>query len=867
MQQHDDSVVVVDHGRRVEELARWTLYQARNGARLDHEAEYATPEEYHQGRAIPRGSGPSTAAEDWPTRDVDGGRRLSYVSSPTVDPNLPQAHASSQPITEATICVDEDTTDAYTQEADETTVADRPTASFTDPDSCTVDVAAHSHIKRRGRGGRQRSLSLGSTRGSSSGSASKGKEFSEPTQEPLVEEIVPNDLSFGNDRRSLQEQVKNLEKADTYPSLITELVIPTVRKDCNWRDNLRMMIPAPNQRISSFRIGFSFVYTYPFTLGFNPAIDPVILEFCRFFKICLAQVGPLVWRAVACLRYLSTKANVNFTFSHLIHLYHPKLFRHGVFTLTARSKKVLVNPEDDKDRGWYCRYVAVRTVDLLGETNIPFPEKWNFAPTMGDVEHVPNFRGFGIRGMTAEVAVAIRASSTASLDLEKTRATLPKRKVVEESSENEEEENTSLIVRPRARRRIIDGDEVEDTPARASISEPVQILSDEDTTPRGSIESIRRLFVSGFESEEFRPVLDETALSSSIPISSIPLTTTSISLPILSTPVSLPVLVPVSAPTVPALTPTTPIIFTSSTPPPSIVPLPSVQHTEAGSSSRGMDMRSVTLEANLIGTELMERISTLEKKDRESVKAISEARRIANETQLEAANWKEHQFEKDKELLECSFSKQLSKASEEIRELKALVEKKEEYAGELVQMLTQAQADLRISSDEICDLKSSHASFEASFESSLAENQVLKNDLAMWEREYDLLEENFNIEVSRAFLNSSRDALIEASQENFDLNSELAKVLETIERTQQPLDFPSPSIEAPVAEEPLNEEVVAMAVEVENVAIPASEGETSMTQYVEVKASVTLASLVDPNISSSAETVHVAASSEVATVP
>uniref|UniRef100_A0A1U7XPN8 Uncharacterized protein LOC104236263 n=1 Tax=Nicotiana sylvestris TaxID=4096 RepID=A0A1U7XPN8_NICSY len=357
-----------------------------------------------------------------------------------------------------------------------------------------------------------------------------------------------------------------------------------------------MMIPAPNQRISSFRIGFSFVYTYPFTLGFNPAIDPVILEFCRFFKICLAQVGPLVWRAVACLRYLSTKANVNFTFSHLIHLYHPKLFRHGVFTLTARSKKVLVNPEDDKDRGWYCRYVAVRTVDLLGETNIPFPEKWNFAPTMGDVEHVPNFRGFGIRGMTAEVAVAIRASSTASLDLEKTRATLPKRKVVEESSENEEEENTSLIARPRARRRVIDGDEVEDTPARASISEPVQILSDEDTTPRGSNESIRRLFVSGFESGEFGPVLDETPLSSSIPISSIPLTTTSISLPILSTPVSLPVLVPISAPTVPALTPTTPIVFTSSTTPPSIVPPPSVQHTEAGSSSRGMAMRSVTLE-------------------------------------------------------------------------------------------------------------------------------------------------------------------------------------------------------------------------------------------------------------------------------
>ncbi|XP_075079771.1 uncharacterized protein LOC142165023 [Nicotiana tabacum] len=231
-----------------------------------------------------------------------------------------------------------------------------------------------------------------------------------------------------------------------------------------------MSIPSPNQRISSFRNGYSSVYTYPFTLGFNPPIDPVILDFCRFFTICLAQIGPLVWRTVACLRYLSSKANVNFTFSHLIHLYHPNLIRHGVFTLTARSKKVLVNPEDDRDRGWYIRYVAVRTVDLIGETNIPFPEKWNFEPTMGDVEPIPNFRGwvdsllkiatreqrtwksisslhgwkvkthgFGIRGMTAEVAMAIRMSANAALDLDKARALLPKRNATKEGSEEEEE--------------------------------------------------------------------------------------------------------------------------------------------------------------------------------------------------------------------------------------------------------------------------------------------------------------------------------------------------------------------------------------------------------------------------------------------
>ena len=69
---------------------------------------------------------------------------------------------------------------------------------------------------------------------------------------------------------------------------------------------------------------------------------------------------------------------------------------------------------------------------------------------------------------------------------------------------------------------------------------------------------------------------------------------------------------------------------------------------------------------------------------------------------------------------------------------------------------------------------------EASLDSHLVEHQILKNDLAMWEREYGLLEENFNIDVNWAFLKSRRDALMEATQENFELQSELAKVLISI---------------------------------------------------------------------------------------
>ena len=65
---------------------------------------------------------------------------------------------------------------------------------------------------RRGRGGRQRSLGLGSARDGLSGPASsspnigssipktpssKGKEIIDSSQEPLADEIVPSDLSFG----------------------------------------------------------------------------------------------------------------------------------------------------------------------------------------------------------------------------------------------------------------------------------------------------------------------------------------------------------------------------------------------------------------------------------------------------------------------------------------------------------------------------------------------------------------------------------------------------------------------------------------------------------------------------------------------
>ncbi|XP_075073928.1 uncharacterized protein LOC142161873 [Nicotiana tabacum] len=248
---------------------------------------------------------------------------------------------------------------------------------------------------------------------------------------------------------------------------------------------------------------------------------------------------------------------------------------------------------------------------------------------MGDVEPIPNFRGwvdsllkiatreqrtwksisslhgwkvkthgFGIRGMTVEVAMAIRMSANAALDLDKARALLPKRKATKESSE-EEEEGTSLITRPRARRRIIIDNEIENTPARTSATEPVLIQSDEDAEPRDNNESIQHLFDSGFGSGELGPVFDEAHIYSFVPISFIPLPAVSVSLPALTTSVCLPIStapisVPLAASTAPASAPV--LVSTSFPSIPSAAPLPSVHHTETSSSSGNMTMRSVTLE-------------------------------------------------------------------------------------------------------------------------------------------------------------------------------------------------------------------------------------------------------------------------------
>ncbi|XP_070023125.1 uncharacterized protein [Nicotiana sylvestris] len=522
------------------------------------------------------------------------------------------------------------------------------------------------------------------TRGSlSHKSSSRGKDHSEPLREPLVDEIVPSELSFYYDRESLRNQVSALDRVDAYPTQITEVLTPMVRKDCHWSNDFSIIIPNLNQRITSYLTGFSFVYTYPFTLGFRPTIDSVILEFCCLFNVCLGQIGPIIWRVIACLRHLATKVEVPFTFPHLIHLYSPRLFCNGVFTLVARSKRVLVSRKDDKDSGLYARFFVDPTIGLVGEDNVPFPEKWNFAPTMGVVGYVPNFRGwfdkllkiaptdgrswktlsnrfgwkvkthgksshfvlfvpifsfivltfilllsrFAIRGVTAEVVAASRVSlgtrtpSGTRISLERAREI-----VLGSSSAKRkaaEEENSE--------------EEENETEVSVSLTEPVEtpiIIPDDDVTPHDTRESIDQLFISGFGREDVGPVLDEVPLSS------------------FSSPVPVIPSLRASAISVPSST-----ARTSSPAPLLIIPPPIVHHIETGSSSRSAAMRRVIIEVPAESSLLRKSgqadvwleplIGPIEKAKLEShklMKRITSLEKIARDSQLETTNWKE-QFE------------------------------------------------------------------------------------------------------------------------------------------------------------------------------------------------------------------------------
>lgn len=118
-----------------------------------------------------------------------------------------------------------------------------------------------------------------------------------------------------------------------------------------------------------------YVCTYPFTLRMTQEIDPIILEFWHNYQIYLPQVSPSIWRTVACLRVLCSRAAETLTLAHLINLYSSKNFRGGMIKLNKRGHHTTVTSvDDDNDCGWMERFIVITTRDILLATTPSIPE-------------------------------------------------------------------------------------------------------------------------------------------------------------------------------------------------------------------------------------------------------------------------------------------------------------------------------------------------------------------------------------------------------------------------------------------------------------------------------------------------------------
>lgn len=140
-----------------------------------------------------------------------------------------------------------------------------------------------------------------------------------------------------------------------------------MKGNCRWSEVVTIEIPISSDDITSFKEGFLYVYTYPFTLGPEESlespqlkIDSVILAFCVWYQVTLSQICPSFWRIMLMLRRF-TEGFVGevFTLNHLVTLYRPRLYR-GLIKLRKLSKNLFFTSVDEgKDWGWMSRSFRV----------------------------------------------------------------------------------------------------------------------------------------------------------------------------------------------------------------------------------------------------------------------------------------------------------------------------------------------------------------------------------------------------------------------------------------------------------------------------------------------------------------------------
>ena len=100
-----------------------------------------------------------------------------------------------------------------------------------------------------------------------------------PVVEPRPEELIPGVCVIDSDFKVEKPSsvIGRCESISRYMCSIPKNFLDQVKKDCNWGDK-EVVIPAPEEAITTHVEGFLSVYNYPFTLG---PLDPVIVDFCK----------------------------------------------------------------------------------------------------------------------------------------------------------------------------------------------------------------------------------------------------------------------------------------------------------------------------------------------------------------------------------------------------------------------------------------------------------------------------------------------------------------------------------------------------------------------------------------------------------
>jgi len=112
----------------------------------------------------------------------------------------------------------------------------------------------------------------------------------EPVPEPPLKMFIPGGCPINIDFKVEKPSSVpgRCEEVSRYIYSITEDILSEVKRDCNWIDK-HVVIPKPDEAITTHVEGFLSVYTYPFTLG---PLDPVIINFCRRYEVTLGQIHP-----------------------------------------------------------------------------------------------------------------------------------------------------------------------------------------------------------------------------------------------------------------------------------------------------------------------------------------------------------------------------------------------------------------------------------------------------------------------------------------------------------------------------------------------------------------------------------------------